>query len=330
MKKSTEISIHVFFWVIYIVFTYMLCKIYLQAQPTAPFGQHLFYVVFLELMMGLIFFYITFFSIPFIKKRKINILFIAITLLVLLIFFAYPAFREGFWQIMSSIIPHIILIFLAIVFYKFFDSIKLEKEKQALILKNTQSELALLKMHISPHFLFNTLNNIDYLITSDASRASNTIAKLGEILRYTIYDAEVEKIPLSKEIDHLNNYIELIRLRTLGPDFITFNIKGQVTHLQIAPMIFLPLIENAYKHSSNKEDEKVIDIQIKIEDKSISFEIKNKFDSTKSTKPIANSGIGLKIVKRRLDLIYHEKHSFEISHENNYFIVKLNIKLDEY
>ena len=77
----------------------------------------------------------------------------------------------------------------------------------------------------------------------------------------------------------LKNYIELIRLRTLCPDFITFNITGQVAHLQIAPMIFLPLIENAYKHSSIKEDEKVIDIQIKIVDKTISFLIKNKLFS---------------------------------------------------
>ena len=123
------------------------------------------------------------------------------------------------------------------VFRRFSDSIRLEREKQELLLQNTQSELALLKMQVSPHFLFNTLNNIDYLITSDVKKASDSIAKLGDMLRYMIYDAKAEKIPLSRELRNIEDYIELIRLRTSGAKYLKYNLVGHTGHLQIAPML---------------------------------------------------------------------------------------------
>ena len=122
--------------------------------------------------MSLILFYTTFLGISLARRNKKNLIILAAILLSLLIFFAFPATRHGLWETLSSLIPHIIVIFLAIVFRRFSDSIRLEREKQELLLQNTQSELALLKMQVSPHFLFNTLNNIDYLISHDVVKAS--------------------------------------------------------------------------------------------------------------------------------------------------------------
>ena len=156
--------------------------------------------------------------------------------------------------------------------------VKLEREKQLLLLQNTQSELALLKMQVSPHFLFNTLNNIDYLISHDTVRASNSISKLGDILRYMLYDAKGEKIPLSAEIKHIEDYIELIRLRTLGSNYLNYRLTGQPGYLQIAPMLFLPLIENAYKHAATKEGENIILIGINIGKGDLRFVIDNEYD----------------------------------------------------
>jgi LytS/YehU family sensor histidine kinase len=102
--------------------------------------------------------------------------------------------KIGFWEVMSSIVPHILVIFLAIIFRRFSDSTRLEHEKQALKIQNVQSELDFLKMQVSPHFLFNTLNNIDYLITVDSDKASGAISKLGSILRYMIYETNAETI----------------------------------------------------------------------------------------------------------------------------------------
>jgi LytS/YehU family sensor histidine kinase len=327
MKKSIEIAVHIFFWIVYTAFAFMLSKIYLQAKPDAQFGNHLFYVITLELAMGLIFFYTTFLGIPWLRKKRSNLAILVVVLLVLLAFFAFPAMNIGFWETMSSLIPHVIVIFLAIIFRKFSDSLRLEQEKQALQLQNTRSELALLKMQVSPHFLFNTLNNIDYLVTFDTEKASGSIAKLGAILRYMIYDAEVEKIALSKELKHIEDYIDLVRLRTSGADYLIYNLTGQPEQLQIAPMLFLPLIENAYKHSSTREGENIIGITIKIEGSSLLFAISNEYDSYR--KPVqAEGGLGLNIVKRRLGLIYKDRHTLTITKDNKRFKVELNLNLD--
>jgi len=328
MKKSNEISVHIFFWIVFTAFAYMLSKIYLQAKPDAQFGNHLAYVISLEVVMGLIFFYATFFGIPWARRRISRYLILSAVLLFLLLFFAYPAMSFGIWQVLSSIIPHIIVIFLAVIFRRFSDSIRLEQEKQALQLQNTQSELALLKMQVSPHFLFNTLNNIDYLVTFDTEKASGSIAKLGAILRYMIYDAEVEKIALEKELKHIEDYIDLLRLRTSGENYLQYRLNGRPEQLRIAPMLFLPLIENAYKHSGVKEGENIINIGVQIERQNLQFVISNEYDTYR--KPTSKAGgLGLNIVKRRLDLIYPERHSLTITKDNKRFKVELNLELDE-
>ncbi len=329
MKRSLEISVHVFFWVVFTAFVFMLSKLYLQAKPDAPFANHLFYVVFLELVMGLIFFYITFFGLAWSRKKVSNFFLFAFTLLVLLLFFAMPAMRIGVWEVMSSILPHVIVIFLAVIFRKFSDAVRLESEKQTLQLQNTKSELALLKMQVSPHFLFNTLNNIDYLVLKDTSRASEAISKLGDVLRYMIYDAEAEKIALSKELEHIEDYIGLVKLRTTGANYLNYKLSGSPEYLQIAPMLFIPFIENAYKHSSSKEGENIIAIDVAIADNKLTFVTSNEYDP--SRKPSTTSGgLGLNLVKRRLELIYPDRHTLDISKDSSRFQIELTIVLDEY
>jgi sensor histidine kinase YesM len=328
MKKSIAIATHIFFWIVFTLFVLMLSKIYLQADPNAPFSQNLLYVIFLELFMGLIFFYTTFFGIPWAQKKKRNLLILSVTLIALLLLFAYPATNVGRWEVVSSILPHSIVIFLAGIFRKFSDSIKLEQEKKDLLLQNTKTELALLKMQVSPHFLFNTLNNIDYLVSKDPEKASASISKLGDILRYMLYDAEVEKIPLSRETQNIEDYIELIRLRTSGTNYLNYNVTGSAANLQIAPMLFLPLIENAYKHSSAKAGENIISIKVHIEKAGITFSINNAFDSSQKAAASASGGMGLPSVKRRLELIYPGKHTITIKHDKNRYIVELTIELD--
>jgi two-component system, LytTR family, sensor kinase len=330
MKKSVEIIAHIFFWLIFTAFIIILSQIYLQARPDSALSQHFTYLVSLELIMALILFYITFLGIPVARRNKKNLIILTAVILFLLAFFAFPATRHGLWETLSSLIPHIIVIFLAVVFRKFSDSIRLEKEKQELMLQNTQSELALLKMQISPHFLFNTLNNIDFLISSDVKKASDSISKLGDMLRYMIYDSKAEKIPLSREIEHIEDYIELIRLRTAGTDYLKYSLKGHPGHLKIAPMLFVPLIENAYKHASKKDGENIISILIDIDEKNISFTINNEFENAGKPADKSGKGIGLNLVNRRLELIYPENATFKISKLQNRFIVVLKIKLDEH
>lgn len=127
MKRSVEIFAHLFFWVLFTAFAVMLSKLYLEAKPDAPFAQHFTYVIFLEVVMGLIFFYTTFFCFPWARKNTTNLVLLGAILLVLLLFFAFPAIKFGLWQVMSSIIPHVLVIFLAFIFRIFSDSIKLKQ-----------------------------------------------------------------------------------------------------------------------------------------------------------------------------------------------------------
>jgi purine-cytosine permease-like protein len=127
MKKSIEISVHLTFWLLITAFAVMLSKVYLEAKPDAPFASHFLYVIFLEVVMGLIFFYVTFFGIPWTEKKKANLVALVLILLFLLLFFAFPAMKFGFLQVMSSVIPHIIIIFLAFIFRKFSDAVKPER-----------------------------------------------------------------------------------------------------------------------------------------------------------------------------------------------------------
>jgi sensor histidine kinase YesM len=329
MKKWIEFLVHIFFWIVYIAFVIIISKIYLQVNPDAPFGQHLFIVNAMELVMGMLFFYITFFGYPWAKRKKKNGVILFLILFFLLVFFALPATRFGFWEWMSSVVPHLFVILIAFVFRKFSDSIKLEQEKQTLQLQNTQSELALLKMQISPHFLFNTLNNIDYLASTNSEKASGAIAKLGSILRYMIYESSTEKIALSKELKQIEDYIELLRLRIADPEYLTYHLTGSHGYLQIAPMIIQPLVENAYKHASTRDGQGVINIVVKIEGNIINFNIDNDFDRlTRYDRD--EGGLGLSIVRRRLELIYPDKHQLIISKDHGKYKVELTIELDEY
>lgn len=330
MKKWIEFLVHIFFWIVFTAFVIILSKIYLQIKPDAPFGQHLFVVIVMEVVMGMIFFYTTFFGYPWAKRKKGNAVILILILFCLLVFFALPATKVGFWEVLSSVIPHLTVILIAFVFRKFSDSIKLEREKQALLLQSTQSELALLKMQISPHFLFNTLNNIDYLVSTNSEKASWAIAKLGSILRYMIYESSAEKIALSKELNHIEDYNELLRLRIADPEYLTYHFTGTSGYLQIAPMIMQPLVENAYKHASTRDGQRVINIVVKVEGNIINFTVDNDFDSLTKSNDSADGGLGLNIVKRRLELIYPGKHQLTISNDNRRYKVELTIELDEY
>lgn len=327
MRRFPEILVHILFWIVFTLLTLILSKVYLEAKPDAPFSRHLVTVIAMELCMGLLFFYLTFFGVRWAKKRPVYFILLAALLLSLLVFFALPAIPFGMWQVMSSIIPHLILILLAVIFRRFSDSLRLEYEKRELSLQNIRSEMALLRMQLSPHFLFNTLNNIDYLVCTAPEQASAAIARLGDMMRYMIYDSAAEKIPLDRELRYMEDYISLLRMRSPDPDFIRFSVTGQAGNLLIAPALFIPLVENAYKYASPRTGAGVIRISIELQRSSIHFHADNLYDET--MKNIGSGGMGLSIVKRRLELLYPARYTYATEKKNNRYMVSLNIEPDE-
>ncbi len=196
-------------------------------------------------------------------------------------------------------------------------------DKEILSKKNIQLELDLLKSTISPHFLFNTLNNIDILIGKEPNKASEYLKKLSGILRFLFSNNKDEMIPLNKELEFIDQYISLQKLRTTNSDFVSLKISGEIENWEIPPMLFLPFLENAFKYSTNKLKNNAIEIKIDAQDTDLHFLCKNNISTNKSE--IETHGVGIKVMKQRLDLIYKSNYKLNISNENNSFTINLTI-----
>lgn len=208
-------------------------------------------------------------------------------------------------------------------FENWFDNIKLKAELEN---RNLKNELELLKSQVNPHFLFNTLNNIDTLIHKSPDDASRSLLTLSDMLRYMIYDSNTTLVPLSKELDHLNHYISLQQLRIKDAQFTSIQLPAKCTHLMVAPLLFLPFVENAYKYVEKKGESPAISINMTCSDKTIHFRCKNQYNIN-SSKDVHTGGVGLENVRKRLELIYPDKHTLTISNENRIFIVKLTLNV---
>lgn len=204
-------------------------------------------------------------------------------------------------------------------FTVWFDEINLKNE---LLQKNYETEIALVKSQINPHFLFNTINNIDVLITKGSTKASQYLNKLSDILRYMVYDTKSDKISLQKELDYIEKYLELQKIRTTNPNYVTLSIEGEPKNLQIAPMLFFPFIENAFKHTETNKKTNSININFSINETSINFECKNTYQKT-SQQNQNYGGLGNELIQKRLELLYPQKHALEISDYEGVYKVKL-------
>lgn len=226
-------------------------------------------------------------------------------------------------------LTYIITLFYAISGF-FFYLLEQWLQNEKLAKQNLQSELALLKNQINPHFLFNTLNNIDSLIKSNTEKASETLVKLSDILRYMIYDSNVAKVQLSDEIRHIESFIDLQKIQYANRELVTLSVQGNPENIPIAPMLFIPFVENAFKHCTDKSILHAVQFSFTIRDNYVNFESVNVSDRTQRLNKDETRGVGLNIVRRRLELIYPGRHELKIKDENNTFSVILSVDTHEH
>ncbi len=205
------------------------------------------------------------------------------------------------------------------------------KEKEAIQLKNENldTEMKFLRSQINPHFLFNSINNIYALTVLKSDAAPENLLKLSGMLRYMLYECNADKVLLKKEIEYIRNYIDLMMLKDSKGLNVETDIQKDPPNLMIAPLLLIPFIENAFKHSKIEDIEKNwIKIKLKVGDKELFFETINSVPEGHLSKDIVG-GIGLKNVKRRLEIIYPEKHQLIIdSSDPTVFKVNLKIELE--
>ena len=209
--------------------------------------------------------------------------------------------------------------------------IQTERRQRLLEKEKLETELKFLKNQFNPHFLFNTINSIFFLIHKNADMASDALAKFSELLRYQLYECNDIQIPLGKEIAYLENFIELEKLRQNNNVKVTFDIEPAYTdHLGIAPFILMTFVENAFKHVSKHSDRpNWINIKLELNGPELSCFIVNSSDPDIANEVINYGGIGLKNVQRRLDLIYPEQYELTIQNDLNQFEIRLQLTLAE-
>jgi two-component system LytT family sensor kinase len=340
MTKRNIAYLNIFIW-FFAVFANIPYSGIKNGMGTAQLVTYI--IGFLYLMITFYLFYL--FIVPlFLARKKLGSFLIISFLTVLLMpFFGYlilfliRAYFEGFDHFlrgynlsthMSGFYP----VLIAAVFGSFFRviinwfnsmNLNIEIDRQKL-----SAELNLLKSKLNPHFLFNTLNNIDSLIQSDPDKASLSLIRLSEMMRYLTYETSTDFVELEKEVDYIKNFIELYRMRIKSPETISFNFNGAMNTL-VSPAIFIPLIENAFKFGLLRDNKPSLEINLSSEKGIIDFGISNYYDKVTGIKPGSNSGMGIANLKRRLELVYPGKHQLTISDENQQFCVSLKIDTNE-
>ena len=257
-----------------------------------------------------------------IKYRKLIVLYFVPLLLIFTYirlfsdnFDAYKEVRENSF-LMPLLIPIPIFLGIALWIYeqwKWIQDLKTGKHK---------AELSLLRSQINPHFFFNTLNNLYALTIAKSDQAPEVILKLSDMMRYTIYEGEKDSVKLLDEITYLNNYIELHKIRYKKSVEISFKHSVD-TSLTVAPLLFILLLENAFKHGIESLAENAfIHINLYEESNFICFDIENNFDANDKKE---STGIGLENLQKRLSLLYKEKHEYAVEVTNNVYKTKLKI-----
>jgi two-component system, LytTR family, sensor kinase len=352
MKRSLIVLLHAGYWALY-VFLLLFILLAISANqysgpPTFPgLVRMLFVSPFAAFTLGpaLAGFYSFYFILfpKFLKQRKIpalvfvGLLFVFLCALATgaimsalfssrLLFFDGWSSAAGITIVMSSLaLIHGAIALVIRGFVSWYGDIRVKEELNR---KNFEMELALVRSQLNPHFLFNTINNIDVLIEKDAAKASAYLNKLSDIMRFMLYETKTGKIPLSKELAYIEKYIDLQKIRTSNPDYVSFEVSGDAGGFLTEPMLYIPFIENAFKHAENKKQEHAIRIRFSIEKEKIGFSCENHY--TLPEQPSADpGGLGNELIRKRLGLLYPGKHTLDIVRANGIYKVALIVERDE-
>ena len=200
------------------------------------------------------------------------------------------------------------------------ERLRREAEQQKL-----RAELAFLKHQVNPHFLFNTLNSIYSLALSKSDLTAEAVAKLSDIMRYVIVETEREDVPLEQELEYMQHYVELQKLRLSEKVVVSMIVEGDPKPYRVPPMILVPFIENAFKHGTSSHEEAQIGIRLRLTENHLRFEVSNRVFPGREG--METFGVGLRNITKRLELIYPGRHTLELANDGSHFVSKLEIRL---
>ena len=329
---------HIIFWVL--LFTVFVA---LERDNTS-----ILYTLIEELLNVSFFIVIVYFNLLYLIPKFLTQknFFVYVTLLIISCLLLSPIKTVAFYffysnepSIQSFILDNQNMYFLSTVFvavcstvYKVMhDWILHQREMQELENKTLESELNFLKSQINPHFLFNTLNNLYALTLKKSDKAPEIVLRLSEMMRYMLYECNESQVLLSKEVNYLKNYLELEKLRQGKNVRIGFDIHGDLENQTIAPLMFIPFVENSFKHGLSKQiSDGFVNIGIDINDKKLGLSVENSKAPTvpSSLNGKKSGGIGLLNIKKRLELLYPNQYLLNIEDRPNSYKISLSLELN--
>lgn len=209
----------------------------------------------------------------------------------------------------------------------FFHLQEREKAMKEVQEEQLKSELSFLRSQISPHFIFNVLNSLVYLIRNKPNLAETVTIRLSELMRYMLYESSDAQVVLKRELDYLKNYVELQKIRFEEDVEIILRIDTSDADYNIEPMLIIPFVENAFKHGIGMIESPVIDINLSTNNDKLKLVVKNKIIDGNHDEKDPSSGIGLKNVKRRLELLYPQSHTLQLENNGEWFVTILDLQL---
>lgn len=230
-------------------------------------------------------------------------------------------------RIYDNVLPHILLVSTGAAFKLLLDQLRSQKKMAELAREKSEAELNFLKSQINPHFVFNSLNSIYFLIDKENTEARNTLLRFADLLRYQLYECNENSIGIEKEVEFLKDYIHLQELRKDKQYEISLSIAPGLKGFSIPPLLLIPFVENAFKHISHHlQENNYVKVEMNRVNGHFTFAVKNsKDDRERSTEPAG--GIGLNNVKRRLDLLFPGRHQLRIQNTESTFEVKLELQV---
>ena len=331
IKNRRQFSIHIFIWaILYSVILFLLYsegkEITLKICLRIAFGAVVFYTNYSLLVPHLL-----------LKKKKIPYLLTVVVLLMIVYLVISNVFVFDLYdsrnlldkrpsKFIIIIFFNAVIIIIGTIIRVYEQWIENDRIKTEIEVQKNKTELEALKNQLNPHFLFNSLNSIYSLTVKKSNDAPEAVIMLSELMRYMLYKANDNKVLLKDELQYIENYIKLQRIRIAKNENVKMNIRGAITTQKISPLLFISYIENAFKYGTDFKGNTEVEIDIGVKEDELQFKCINIIGSV--AKDQENSGIGMQNTKNRLELLYPGKHWLTTVEKDNKFIVDLKLKLD--
>ena len=333
--RHINISLHVLIWAVLLLLPYFVSTAASGYAIGAVPGGLFTVAGFIHMA---IFYINVFFLYPRLANRRWWLLYIpACALLIFASFWLKYQIMTTWWPDMGrnpSVYkfvfgPSVAVLVISFIYCRIFDGIRSDREQKEKEAAQLLTELKFLRSQISPHFLFNVLTNLVSLARKKSDKLETSLIMLSDLMRYMLYDAQGQKVALQKEIDYLNSYIELQRLRFGDHVKIHSGIEldSKEKETRIEPMLLIPFVENAFKHGGGYPDQPQIDIGLVVKEGKLIFDVKNKFEEESVGAKDESSGIGLTNVRSRLSLLYKDRYTLHINNRDHLFHITLSLTL---